>query len=115
MFILLISIDEFIPGQISGPLDPDIDWDGAMDGIENNENVLWFEAEEHGYTPNQIIDFKFRIYPIRPWCLILSHPSRCLIMLTFVPFLIIFKEALLIPGLDRILSLFTITIPNSWD
>ncbi|MHA2254368.1 MAG: hypothetical protein ACXAD7_28755, partial [Candidatus Kariarchaeaceae archaeon] len=55
--IMLVNKDKFIQGQMSDPLDPDIDWDEALDGVENNENVYWFEAEAHVFDDQiQIIE-----------------------------------------------------------
>jgi len=36
--------------MISDPLDRDTDYDGAYDGMERNDNLWWFEAEN--YNPN---------------------------------------------------------------
>jgi uncharacterized protein YneR len=65
--IMMVYEGKFTPGQMTDPLDPDIDWDLAFDGRENNENVHWFEAEAHVYNANQIVEGVNRaMIPKRP-------------------------------------------------
>jgi len=57
--VMLVDKQVFEPGQISDVLDPDIDWDELMDGIEVNDNLYWFEAEDHVHSSSQINNLEF--------------------------------------------------------
>ena len=47
--VMLAKMEAFPEGQITDPLDPDVDWDGLFDGDETSDNVWWFEAEDHKF------------------------------------------------------------------
>ncbi len=44
-------------GQVTDPLDNDVDRDGILDGYESRPQTVWYEAEEHPYSSsNDIIE-----------------------------------------------------------